>query len=105
MVKHYSLIMFSRELALGSEDVQHQSVTALWNYISVRKNIVPKGKEHKLKEAFAEFFTGNIEIYRQYADAAGVLFQPEIYRGNLTGTERRHIKCMGFQVDRLQAVL
>ena len=91
-----SIILFSKELALSSEEKQHESLTDLWEMVCEIK--FPPKHQEKIKKDFALFFTGGIELYRQYADAAGVLFTPEVARIELSKVQRNKIEAMGFEV-------
>lgn len=93
--------MFSRDLAQASVESQSVAIKFLWDFVAHRQGIKPKGREHKLSEEFAMHFTGEIERYRQYANAEGVLFQPEVFRGLLSPRERRKIKQMKFLVQKI----
>lgn len=94
--KNYAMVMFSKELANASPEDQAEAVRMLWLFMMAKKGVKPKGKEHKLLKDFEPFFTGRIEDYRLYANAYGILFQPEVFRGYLKPKERRHIKQIGF---------
>lgn len=99
--KKYNVVMFSKELAEASDDQQTEAVRMLWDFLAKKKGIKPKGKEHKLVEEFGMHFTGRIEEYRQYADAYGILFQPEVFRGFLSPKERRRVKGYGFDTRKV----
>lgn len=94
--KKYAVIMFSKALAEASEEQQAEAVRMLWDFIVKKKGVKPNGKEHKLAEDFEVYFTGRIEDYRKYADAYGILFQPEVFRGFLKPQERRKVRALGF---------
>jgi len=96
--KEYHVVMFSRELALQDRQTQDKAVKALWDLVAHKKGLKKKGKEHKLAEDFAVHFTGQIELYRQYAVAEKILFQPEVFRGFLSPEEREEIEGMTFDV-------
>lgn len=90
--------MFSKELSEQKQEKQLCAVSELWNYISRQRNTVPQNKRHRLKEDFAMFFTGQIEDQRKYAQAYGVNFRPEVFRGYLSETNKKKITAMGFEV-------
>ena len=91
-----SIIVFSRELALSDDKHQKESITALWNYVSAFD--VPEKQRDKITKEFALFFTGEIESYRQYADALGILFEPEVVRMRLDRVQKKEIKDLGFDI-------
>ena len=51
-----------------------------------------------MNEEFAPFFTGMIEQYRLYAEAEGIVFKPEVYRGNLSRKDKKHVRHLGFDI-------
>ncbi|MEM6812192.1 MAG: hypothetical protein AAF549_06970 [Pseudomonadota bacterium] len=97
-LREYTMIMFSNDLAMQTPEKQKEAVLKLWDYVSHRKNIWEKEKRDKMNKEFAPFFTGHIESYRQYADAMGILFQPEVYRGHLSRKDKKEARRLGFKL-------
>jgi hypothetical protein len=98
--REYVLIGFSRELALEDRKTQTEAVSHLWRYVASNPEIAEEGNVDKARKGFDPFFNGKIEGYRAFAEAHGVTFQPEVFRGHVSGNDQAALEQMGFQTFR-----
>lgn len=93
-----SLIMFSKELSGKSKPLHKRAVRNLEGY--VRHNGLWQPKKAS-DDTFDLFYSGKIYLYEQYAQAAGIVFQPEVVRVSVNTKEKQEIERMGFCVQSL----
>ena len=94
----HAIIIFSKDLAHQAPDQQRKAVRALWVYVNNHNQVGGGKKKRKLKQEFADHFSGRIEDYSQYAHAYGILFQPEVFRGVISNKHKKRIMALGFDV-------
>jgi len=98
----YAMIVFSSELSGQEPEAQKQAVRDLWSYIADRQEMWAKPSREALDEGFRSFIESGLEISRAYANAFADNFRPEVYRGNLSRKDTRHVQHLGFDVNNMK---
>jgi hypothetical protein len=92
------VIIFSKALARKKDRKQRRAVLKLRTYASAHPGVWEHKEGKKMDETFAPFFNGKFKLYEVFATAHGILFQPEVIRGDLTRQEQAEVTKMGFDV-------
>lgn len=99
MTKHNRMILiYSAELSNLSEDFQKEAVQGLRDYVRAHEGVWEYKEGKRMDEAFEPFFNDKIQLVKQFADAYGILFQPEVIRGDLNEEQIKEVELMGFEV-------